>query len=266
MIDLSNAVHIKEREYELNGDKIYLKRSNNYREFIAEEIAKFLGIDTVHYEIGIRNGIQVTFSKSFYDSDETYVDGGQLLSNYLSSLVDDKDYLSIQHLNNLTDIFGALESQFGPEYNSNIQKIKNDLVKMFCFDILLRNYDRETPNWGIVSKNNEIRLAPMFDNESILIGAKFSISMGIDRENNDILFADLLEKFLNTSDITFKDIFFNMYDKLTLEALETIFKKVEEDRNITIDEYYHTEALNSYRKHRNSLQAIVEQYQQVKKL
>ena len=265
MIDLSSAKHLQESKFEFNGQAIYIKRSNDYREFVAEGIAKFLDINTIHYEIGIRNGNQITFSESFYNEDETYVDGGQLLSSYLSNLAD-TNYLSILHLNNLTDIFCALKSLFDSEYNSDIQKIKYDLVKMFCFDILLRNYDRETPNWGIISKNKEIRLAPMFDNESILTGAKFSISMGMDRDNNEVLFTELLEKFLSTSDSTFRVTFFDMYDKLTLEALESVFKEVEKGRNITIESNYRSEALNNYNKHRSSLQPVVEQYRQGKKL
>lgn len=265
MKDISNAVQIKEREFQLNGHSIYLKRSKDCREFVAEEIARFLGVNVIHYEVGVYNGNLVTFSESFYNEDETYISGTHILSEYLIGLTD-RDYLTIMHLNNLPDIFRALESLFGYKYNNDIQNINYDLVKMFCFDMLLRNYDRATPNWGIILGKDGIRLAPLFDNEAILIGLKFSISMGMDRENNDLLFADLLEKFFATADSTFKDIFLDMYDKLTPEVLNSIFEKVEKDRNITIDENYRAEALTNYVKHRNSLETVVEQYRQSKKM
>lgn len=265
MKDISNAVHIKENEFQLNGHSIYLKRSKDCREIVAEEIAKFLDVNVIHYEVGVCDGSLVTFSESFYNEDETYISGFHILSQYLMGLTG-RDYLSIMHLNNLPDIFRALESLFGYKYNDDIQKINCDLVKMFCFDVLLRNYDRETPNWGIVLGKDGIRLAPLFDNESILTGSKFYISMGMDRENNDLLFADLLEKFFATSDSTLKDIFLNMYDKLTPAVLNSIFEKVEKDRNITIDENYRAEALTNYVEHRNSLETIVEQYRQGKKI
>lgn len=265
MKDISNAIHIKESEFQLNGHSIYLKRSKDCKEFVAEEIAKFLDVNVVHYEVGVLNGRLVTFSESFYNEDETFISGTRILSEYLTGLTD-RNYLTIRHLNNLPDIFKALESLFGYKYNNDVQKIKNDIVKMFCFDILLRNYDRETPNWGIVLGSDGIRLAPMFDNEVSLTGSKLTISMGMDRENNDLLFADLLEKFFATSDSALKDIFINMYDKLTPAKLNSIFEKVEKDRNITIDENYRTEALSNYIEHRNSLETVVEQYRQNKKI
>lgn len=265
MKDISNAVHIKESQFQLNGHGIYLKRSKDCREFVAEEIAKFLDVNVLHYEVGVLNGNLVTFSESFYNEDEIYISGSHILSEYLLGLPD-RIYLTIKHLNNLPDIFRALESVFGYKFNNDIQKINYDLVKMFCFDVLLINYDREALNWGIILGKDGIRLAPLFDNEAILTGSKLAISMGMDSENNDILFTDLLEKFFAKSDLTLKDIFLNMYDKLTPAILNSIFEKVEKDRNITIDENYRAVALTNYVKHRNSLETIVEQYRQDKKI
>src|SRR5699024_5670594 len=51
---------------------------------------------------------------------------------------------------------------------SYFDKIRKSFIKMSLFDILIGNQDRHAENWTILFKNNQICLAPLYDNGASL--------------------------------------------------------------------------------------------------
>ena len=255
VVDLNKAKKIKtlDNAYLYKGKVIYIKTSVfPYAEIIAEEIGKFLGLNVLHYKIGSLNNKIVAFSEKFYKDNETYISGDELLSNYCA-FAGQRD---ITNPNNLTNIWDALETKYGLEYASDIRELMNNIVKMFCFDLLLGLDDRASINWGIIQSENKIRLAPIFDNEFIKLGGRTMLDL-----DDDIIVynTEKLAEFLNTSSSEFNDIFYEMFAKLTPPALADIMAKISFSRDIIIPENIRLIILRDYQNYYQELEEIVEE-------
>lgn len=109
IIDLNKAILINKdkNSYLLNGKIIYMKggRFSSLKELLAEEIAKYLEIDCLHYEVGTFQDRQTVFSYKFYEEDEHCIFTSNLLKDY---------YKNCQgNANNLIDIWLALDRYLG---------------------------------------------------------------------------------------------------------------------------------------------------------
>ena len=258
-IDLNSAIKIENTKnaYNFGNGIVFIKPCEDFEEVIAEEVATVLGVETLHYDIGVRNKELYVFSKPFYAENEEYISGVDILSQAYPNEIS-------LGVNNLTNIWGALEKLYGTEYANDIPQIIENLVRIFCFDLLVSNNDRVNVNWGVIRNESGMRLAPMFDN-SLIFNFFPAVGLGVDSErayNNK----KILSNFLSVSDSYFTDIFYEMFDTLTPDKLDSIFKDVEKDRNITIDENYRVETVNNFNNYRNGLQEVVEQYRQGKRL
>ena len=276
---LNNAIPLNLDEFSetwkfsLNGKIAYFKPFD-VKELIAEEVARVLDINTVHFNIGSYNNKATLYSYQFYDEKkEKYHHGFQLIKGHAADIneynaLSDEEEVTPKNLNNLTDIWGTLEYIFGSEYPEDIPKIMNDLVKMFCFDILLSVCDRNAYNWGIIESEEGIRLSPLFDNESMLQAEYYSLT---DEDNlNENL--NVLQNFLNTSDSYFTSIFYEMYEKLTPEVFVSIMNKMELERNLRIvknkgkfsNRFFKYDLHKKYERHSSNIGKIIHKQQERK--
>ena len=280
IINLDNAISLDENNSRLlfEGDIIYLKWIATSEELVAEEVAKFLNIETLHFERGIYKGKEVIFSRRFFNYEEDFIPGDDILEEYHSYLKthlskdnDNKEKIAMNYLNNLTDIWGALELKFGLRegFEKDIETIMEKLVKIFCFDLLMGNYDRGANNWGVIVGNQGVRLAPMFDNAFSLTFSTYDISPEY-TERTDL--NHYLERFFQTSSSEFVEIFYEMYDKLTLDKLLEIIDLVERERGINFEldsekyeEFFEEpfigeskpKLIDDYNKHRDRIAQII---------
>ena len=263
-VDLSRAVKIdkenkKSRSYRLDGRTVFIK-DYSFEELICEEIAKFSGVETVHYKIGMYNGEKVLYSECFYNEGETFIPGSHILSEYCEHLseLNPGEYIGYYSSNNLTVIWEALRHKFGKEHVKDIEKIMNALVKMFCFDLLINMSDRHDDNWGVIVSPDNIRLAPAFDNETHFLWDKNLLRLD---SNNLDTNTEMLDKFLGISSSEFCNVFYEMFDKLTVEMVDTIIMvKIISERGIPFDEKTIIKFSKDYRKYRSELETIVEKY------
>ena len=254
-IDLSDARQVSYNMFNYNNRKIFIKRnSGNCEALISEAIAKMLDINSLHYEIAYFRGELVLFSEKFYRDDEQFIFGENLLREYRNSFLEESNSnVPLNKLNNLTDIWGALEFKFGSEYSIDAKIVLNDIIKMFCLDLLLNKNDRHDLNWGIIQSDNHIRLAPIYDTESVENDRCILIST--DSKTN-ISTSEILQEFLNTSDSYWKDIFYTMFDMLTVSRYEEILKNVEISKEIKFKDK--EMLIEAYKNHRSELETIIE--------
>ena len=183
-------------------NKIYIERelyyfkyvgniNNTYNELIAEEIAKEFGIKCAVTDIGTLDGSIVILSKDFVN-DKILIKMEDILKEVYQ--VEDTDLY-----NNIEDVSYALKEKYGKDF-------KDDITKMFLFDVLIGNGDRHSQNYGVLESNKTVNIAPLFDNEEML-GSDFLFeniyAFGVNRQDYYASGLDtyhILEKFLDSSD------------------------------------------------------------------
>lgn len=192
-----------------------------YSEIIAEKICKMLGINCAHYETLIINNEIYYFSKHL---------------NTIGKFIPG-DELGIRQ-NNLYDIWATLEEYFG-----NASLAMEDLVKIYLFDILFINSDRDNRNFGLVRIGNETRLYAydnefiFDDNDKVSLSAKYEKYdevknphvWKVENYEEHILKENMLELeyFLNESEDKYSEILRNMLRAITPEVFLNILQEVE---------------------------------------
>ena len=198
----------------IGGKKYYFKLipSMSYGlEIVAEHLANLAGIKCAHYEVVTINDLNYYLS----------LDLGQ-----------DKNYASAYELgffdNSLYNIWNELELR----YPDNKEYIMQEIVKIFMFDILLLNDDRNYGNYGFIIDGNKLKDVYILDNESILQSGEVVLSSKLeygDKLNSEtnVKIPERLEEsineldyFLQTSSSEYYDIFKGMYDKLTPDVVK----------------------------------------------
>ena len=240
MIKLTN----KEKEYIeeysngniiINGKKYYFKlvvSANHGFEIIIEHLSKLVGIKCAHYEMININGTNYYLTEDLAGTDEFY-------DAYELGLAD----------NSLYDIWNVLEMR----YPDKSKYLMDQIVKIFIFDIITLNNDRNYGNYGFKFINGQIEDVYILDNESsfqdgeIVLSSKFDYK---DKLNNSINIDKVpyelqssmedLEYFLQTSSSEYQELFKNMYEILTPELIKEELNKVE------IKKEYKDDALNVY--------------------
>ena len=71
----------------------------------------------------------------------------------------------IDEKNNIEDISLAFQKTFSTEV---AEKLIEDLNRIFIFDALIGNCDRNEKNYGLIIRENKAIFAPLYDNDSML--------------------------------------------------------------------------------------------------
>lgn len=221
-----------------------------YSEIIAEKVCRILGINCAHYESLVIGNDIYYFSKHL---------------NTIGKFIPGDD-LGIRQ-NTLYDVWAVLEEYFG-----DASLAMEDLVKIYLFDILFINSDRDNRNFGLVRVGNETRIYA-YDNEFIFDDCdKVSLSAKYERhdelrnphewnvENYEehVLKENMLELeyFLSESEDKYSEILENMLNIITPEMFLKIIQEVELEVNDVInnrDVWY-----NLYRKNYYPIKELLE--------
>lgn len=195
----------------------YLTPEFLYNELIAEELAKKLNIPVAHYDIGILNGRPVSLSESFIKDGYTYLPISMIIDN--------------RRNNNLELVWDCLMKKY--DDFDLVAKLMDQLVNVFLFDVVSANSDRHFHNYGILYKDDDINITPLFDNERILdvsrcieeqrynLGVDFDSDMFTSPKNS-------LNKFLFYSDRRYTERLKSMLWAISSDSVEDILTKVEE--------------------------------------
>lgn len=208
---------------EVNGINYYFKLSpKSYRgiEATVEKLAKMVGLKCAHYEY-------VTIGEYDYCLSEDLSDGGMFYTADALHVYDDSLY----------GIWEFIDDHF-PDRSIYLM---NQIVKIYLFDILIMNSDRNASNYGFKfwgDKDGEFDDIYIFDNElsfeaeGVVLSSKFSCSDKL-REPTSIKdipagnekIVEELDYFLETSSEEFYNMFLEMYNILTPEVVEAELKK-----------------------------------------
>ncbi len=138
-----------------------LKLDQCYYELLAEELAKDFNLPTAHYDLAYsktyKSGV---LTKNFKQPNYTYYKGYAILEDYLRNCIHKKDEnCSIYELEEEMESFNSLEgiwAVFEYRYRNRLNKVEivnkltNQLVDIFIFDLLIGQTDRHEENWGIM--------------------------------------------------------------------------------------------------------------------
>lgn len=222
--------------FKIDNNTYYFKEAPNRElvmELISKSIAFILGIPYLDESIAILNDKYGLLSKSYLkDGDKSY-NLQSLMQNYFYENNDEEellDYKKLASLNNLEDIWFALEDRY--EDNDIVKKLMDGITNIFMFDLLLRESDRTLKNIEIIENGTDIKLAPLYDTSSIF--SDTNTKLGIDEEDylkNDI---DKLNKFLEYSDNSSKERFYSYLETLDSIGIEKIIEETEKENNLII--------------------------------
>ena len=235
--------------FKMDNDTYYFKEVPNRElvmEMISKSIAFLLGIPYLKESIAILNDKYGLLSKSYLKDDDKSYSLHNLMQNYFYGNNDDEllDYRKLASLNNLEDIWFALEDRY--EDNDIVKKLMEGITNIFMFDLLLKESDRTLKNIEIIENGTDIKLAPLYDTSSIF--SDTNTKLGIDEEDylkNDI---DKLNKFLEYSDNSSKEKFYSYLETLDSIGIEKIIEETEKENNIIISNDLKDELITKFNK------------------
>lgn len=131
---------------------------NHVSEYLGCHIFELAGILTQETWLGTYQGEDVVVIKDFTSEEEVFVpfhDVGD------SSLDMDRERAHYSY----SDIMDMLEAN---RKLTHVEETIDTFWNMFIMDAFLGNFDRHGSNWGFLKKEEQYRLAPVFDNGSCL--------------------------------------------------------------------------------------------------
>lgn len=249
IIDVYDDIHYK---IKYNNNIYYMKKIDNseklYNELIAEEVAHDFNIKCAHIDLGIYNGNYYCLSEQIYNNNDKFIPMQKMMD---------------EHDNNLTYIWNLLEDEYSDR--KLIAKLMDDIVNIFLFDVLIANYDRHVGNYGLIISNNNVSVAPIFDNENMLsiysiVDGDFCIGM----EDRDYYESDLFTKFLRLSDDMYLEKIESKLWIIEPNNIENIIKRVESKLESKIDNEIKDKILLNFSDNLCSIKSIISYYRKVR--
>ena len=233
--------------FKMDNDTYYFKEVPNRElvmEMISKSIAFLLGIPYLKESIAILNDKYGLLSKSYLKDDDKSYNLHNLMQNYFYENNDDEllDYRKLASLNNLEDIWFALEDRY--EDKNIVKNLMDGITNIFMFDLLVGESDRTLRNIEIIESYNTVTIAPLYDTSSIL--ADKSTALGVDE--NDYLKSDLdkLDKFIENSDTAYKEKFYSYLNTLDSIGIEKIIEETERENDFIIDNNLKNEIITKF--------------------
>lgn len=202
-----------------------------YNELVAEELAKDFDIPCAQYDLAIFDDEVGVISKYFIEKNQTSYSMEILTRQAIKAGYINFNGSEIK-LNNLEDIWNILEFKY--KENEIVQKLMNQLVDIFLFDVLIANIDRHNENLIIVEDKDDIKFSKLFDNEGMLADNTIKNGeyfLGVDRED---MYSEIdgdkniFYKFLKTSDKMYEEKFRDKLWIISDENIESVLNRVEE--------------------------------------
>lgn len=223
-----------------------------YNELIAFELAKDFGLLCVNYDLAMVCSNKGVLSKNFQRDNFKYVSGKSIILDYY-----DCEYQDINLYNSLESLWNAFDYRYKDYHNKSeiVDKLMKKLVDIYIFDIITCQCDRRSTNWQVMESENQIDIAPLFDNERILVRTEEQayVSLTMHKGNSENLW-DSLKAFLEVSDPEYKNIITEKLWIISNENLESVFKNIENRINYFIPVYIKEYYLTLFQKHKELLE------------
>ena len=131
---------------------------NYISEYLGSHIFQSIGIPVQETFLGTYDGKNVVVMKNFLESGDALVAFNGVGE---SSLERDKELYQYTY----EDITAMLTENMK---STNVAETIERFWDMFIVDALIGNFDRHGGNWGFIKRNNQYRIAPVYDNGSSL--------------------------------------------------------------------------------------------------
>ena len=131
---------------------------NYVSEYLGSHIFQTVGIPVQETFLGTYDGKNVVVMKNFLEQDDTLVAFNGVGE---SSLERDKELYQYTY----EDITAMLQENMK---STNVEETIERFWDMFIVDALIGNFDRHGGNWGFIKRDNQYRIAPVYDNGSSL--------------------------------------------------------------------------------------------------
>ena len=216
-------------EININGIKYYFKLIPSLSkgiELVVENLAKLVDIKSAHYEMVTINGLSYYLCEDVAGKDEFFTAYDLGFFEY-----------------GLYDIWHELELR----YPDKSEFLMQEIVKIYIFDILLLNNDRNYGNYGFKFVNGKIEDVYIYDNGDVFsndqetltskfeFGDQLNSKVNLDFKEGLKENIEDLDYFLQTSSSEYYDLFKRMYDKLTPEVIKGELDKIEINYQSKID-------------------------------
>ena len=222
-----------------NEEYLFKTNSSNYEiwsELLASELGKQCKIEMAEYDIGIYKGKYGVISKSFLDKNTETILSGENIVEFIQSILYDNNRRKMN--NSIKDIFEVLDVLDRVIRQKYVRKnIKESFIKMWAFDGLIMESDRNPSNWSIIEKNNEFYLSPIYDcstmarmnndiNDFIL---KLKCGYDIESLTNNIKYQLLYDNSLSADD------FLDSFSLFCEENQDLSSKIIKDFNNINVE-------------------------------
>lgn len=126
-----------------------------WAELISSELAKQCNLNTADYDLAIYKGNYGVVTPSFLIDGDIILSGEDLYK--YSQLLNP----NMKFDNSIENIINILRTCTSRDYD--IERIRLQLTRIWLFDGLIYESDRNFSNWSIIINGNNIRMAPIYD-------------------------------------------------------------------------------------------------------
>ncbi len=250
----SSGIKIK-----MDQEEYYVKYRNEsdiFKELFYEEIAKYLKIPTIEYISAIINGKKAIISKNFNLKNEPTKNLYEILKNYKNFMKMHPDLFVTSDIDenyNLETIWWVLLYYYKdhPRKNELVQKLMDQIMESFLFQIISFNYDLNYTNIIIID-NEEPYLSPNFDYERCGLAGDPDFNSNYDLKaiptTTDQTHLEMIQDFINVSDQFYIEKLFGYIDRLIILDYDEIFRKIEEKIKYQIPKEIKTDLIKDYDK------------------
>ncbi len=211
-----------------NRTRVFIKNlcsmREGYSELVAQEIAKQMDIPAANYDLVQMGGLLKIASINVLEKGEELLHGSDILQ-----------VLSVKDIDSICRCIRTKIRRDYPNVSENeIQKIKEDFLKITIFDKIIGNWDRNPGNWGLIISpdNGQVRLSPEFDDNRALDLHKFDYDKDM-HLNGDHNIQTLLEYCLKNFSNQEEFLLFvqNCVQNVNIRAA---CKNIQNEKNISI--------------------------------
>lgn len=268
----------------IDGEIYYFKKIENpYNELLAYEVAAFLGLNAVPYDLAIFKNFYGVISKDFKNPQYNYVSGQEILFEYASSAknINNLKNMGLEqtennqfpndapysyNINNLSVIWQAIEQRYKKlGIYVDMEKIMNDLIIYFIFNILTLQNDGMAQNWVLEESKYGVNVSKSFDNELCfqINKDKNFPSLNLCTNFNDVGLGSykILEEFLKISSQEYIDLFLEKFDMLNLDEFLKLINRVENKIECPIPLLIKDNYIKLFKENREKIELILNNLQ-----
>ncbi len=257
----------------LDGKEYFFKECEEkecYVELFCEQVARFLGISTVHYDLARMENMTGVFSEGFNPNHCMETSLKEILEIFYHDVVcnytDDFSHaFFVENTFNLENIWEALDYYFRDYKDKNIvvSRIMKQLVDSFILQICTGNSDLHYLNLTVLNEEEPI-LAPNYDYEkcdSVLSSLNtYTLQVSPLRffSKNDGITTIL--KFLQFSSCEYKEYFLKKVS--LMPSPFEIFSKIEDQLLIPIPSFIKEILSSKYLEEKEKIENVILEFQE----